>query len=127
DNAPGFADIKDMIMGVCNSSSMGVSKKSEVRDLLESLHNLYTGAQEGLVKAQSRLINLLEDHSALKDELSKAKIAPPASADGRLGIRVSDAERARADDAAKNLGYHTKVLGSTDPNSSSGRSVRSTR
>ncbi|KAF4687584.1 hypothetical protein FOZ63_013458, partial [Perkinsus olseni] len=33
-------------------------------------------AQEGLVKAQSRLIGLLEDHSALKDELSKSKSNP---------------------------------------------------
>ncbi|EER14023.1 hypothetical protein Pmar_PMAR005468 [Perkinsus marinus ATCC 50983] len=157
---------------------MGAAKKSEVRDLLENLHYLYTSAQEGLVKAQSRLIGLLEDHSALKDELSKSKSNPARplpsdghnlprigdnhnnspkegaliwitggdidqsdksteyrikvadkvgakggvvitdsffAKDGRLGARVSDADKARAKEAASLLGYQTKVLGAIDP------------
>ncbi|KAF4648906.1 hypothetical protein FOL47_002674 [Perkinsus chesapeaki] len=176
-SAPGFVEIKEKVMAVCGASSMGVAKKQEVRDLLEDLHNLYTGCQEGLVKAQGRLISLLEDHSALKDDLSKAKAAatPPPSdygnslltrpsprdtckdgaliwltggdispsdksterriqivtkvgkkaetvvtdsffaKDDRLGIRVSDGDRVRASEAAKDLGYQAKVLGSVDP------------
>ncbi|KAF4733601.1 hypothetical protein FOZ63_013378, partial [Perkinsus olseni] len=35
--------------------------------------------------------------------------------DGRLGVRVSDADKARAKEAASLLGYQTKVLGAIDP------------
>ncbi|KAF4737971.1 hypothetical protein FOZ63_015309, partial [Perkinsus olseni] len=175
----GFVDYKEMIMKVCGSTSMAAAKKAEIRGLLESLHNIHTGVQEGLVKAQHKLIRLLEDHTTLKDELSRTRAAAnnmpdtqdphspvtigstPGgvrregalvwvsggdassedksterridivnrigakgevmitdsffSRDGKLGLRVSDADRSETGDAARALGFETKVLGEFEP------------
>lgn len=55
-------------------SSMASGKRKEVKALLDKLHRIYTAAQEDLTGGQKKLIDLLEAHTKVKDELAQERI-----------------------------------------------------
>ncbi|EER10903.1 hypothetical protein Pmar_PMAR021378 [Perkinsus marinus ATCC 50983] len=53
---------------------MASGKRKEVKALLDKLHRIYTAAQEDLTGGQKKLIDLLEAHTKVKDELAQERI-----------------------------------------------------